>query len=240
MTLFTKTGPHVVLRRKVSWSEVERALKCPRLRLFLLQVCRTALLCLRGVGPPHTVQHAVSSPARRDDRKFLHNGGEELSRGNMRTRIFIHTWHLNGARQAKHLECQPEAVEPWKRLVENWLQLRVVKTTTREREKKESPTQWMKPTRHNIESFGYWPKNCRHIKACKEQGGGGPKETSAGTWKISSQNGEGRDRKLKNLNVQVSKKLGQEKKQKLKKNNRARKNERARLRNSDDPAASQQ
>ena len=139
---------HEVLRRKVSWSEVERAPGCPRLRLFLLQVCRT--LCLRGVGPPHTVQHAVSSPARRDDRKFLHKGGEELSRGNMRTRIFIHTWHLNGARQAKHLECQPEAVEPWKRLVENWLQLRVV-TTTREREKKESPSTGKWCRRHRQE-----------------------------------------------------------------------------------------
>ena len=38
---------------------------------------------------------------------------------------------------ASHLQCQEEAVLEWKAYVEHWLQLRVVKTTSSQREKKE-------------------------------------------------------------------------------------------------------
>ena len=75
-----------------------------------------------------------------------------------KSKIRLKSWNI-GALQASHLQCQPEAIAAWQQYVEHWLQLRVVKTTTKQRDRKESPTQWpwlMKPPRHNVPIFWFF------------------------------------------------------------------------------------
>ena len=91
-----KTGPHVVLRRRVTWSELEKALKCPRLRQnsfcckFAVRPCDLSKV-LRGVGPLDSLQHPSPNFRRRDAQELQGKGGRELSRGHGRTPSLNHS-----------------------------------------------------------------------------------------------------------------------------------------------------
>ena len=123
---------------------------------FLVQVCSTILLPIWGTWHLLTLFSTASQVLQEETIKSF----VEKVAGSLAEAICERpdNWQPSGALQASHLQCQEEAVLEWKAYVEHWLQLRVVKTTSSQREKKESPTQWpwlMKPPRHNVPIFWF-------------------------------------------------------------------------------------
>ena len=147
-------------------------------------------------------------------------------------------WQPSGALQTSHLQCQEEAVLEWKAYVEHWLQLRVVKTTSSQREKKESA--------HSV-TLTHEASNTQvlafHVRTAaisrRAQKATAVKETKRlkELEKLAVKVAKAATENLKTSMSRLAPHFAQEKKTKLKKNNRSRKQERLRLRNSEDPAA---
>ena len=126
----------------------------------------------------------------------------------------IRNWQPSGALQAGHLQCQPEAIA--ETYVEHWLQLRVVKATGRDREKKESPTQWLwltKTPRYNILIFWFSLQNCRHIKASEEGYRGSSEKETGRAGEVGGASCQGVDKNFKTPMSKTAKILARKRRQ---------------------------
>lgn len=88
---------------------------------------------LRGVGPVDSFELLFGSSTRGNSREFQ---SKSCYRGLVGTYAWGQqkstSWQHSGAFQAKHLECDPDALVKWSPYIAHWL--RVVKTTSKHRE----------------------------------------------------------------------------------------------------------